>query len=349
MNILIVHVGNAVEGIRQESETNYLIRKDLISGKLRTYLKQDITNADSQMNSLIDQGVDIEYGHFSERKSFKKNLQAGLKIRKLSEHSDLVHVLWGSTTALITVLFSKKPVVISYCGSDLMGATNANGKMTKGGVISRWFSRVSAHFARQIILKSEKMKADLPLNVLSKTIVIPNGVNTQKFHPKNQEECKIKLGWDLRKKYVLFFYTEGQVVKNVEMANAVLDKVKQELPETELFVASGIPHQDLLFYYNAADVMILTSHHEGSNNSLKEANICNTPIVSVDVGDASQRLNGVKNSYILKDFEIEPFANKVIKVLESNKRSNGSIDLVNVSEENIAKMVINVYQNVLTA
>jgi teichuronic acid biosynthesis glycosyltransferase TuaC len=348
MKVLLVHVGNEVRNPDLSKEF-YLERKSLLDGKLKYYLKHDIINADIQMQSLIDAGIEVEYGHFSSRKSIIGLLKAGKKIRLICKREgiDLVHVLWGSTTALLTVIVSTTPVIISFCGSDLLGNKSISGRLTVGGRINRIFSKIAARFSDHIITKSEKMASILSQKIRAKTSIIPNGIVLDEFYPLPTLDCKIKLGWDTSKKHVLFFYTEGQVVKNSSMAKEVMEIVKQKIPVAELVIATKIPHENLVYYYNASDIMILTSFHEGSNNSLKEARACNLPIVSVDVGDAKERLKYVNACHVIDSYDPDEFAEKVVEVLKSGKKSDGTRYSDEVSIGNVASQIIEVYKKVL--
>lgn len=349
MKVLMIHVGNELNSYDKTKPDFYLHRKSLVDGCLKPFLKHDIINADRQMQSIIAQGVDIEYGHFSNRKSLHGIYKAGKKIRQIckEENIDLVHVMWGTIAALVAVYFSPRPVVISYCGSDLLGIKNQFGHLTKGGKINQIFSNIAARFATHIITKSEQMRTVLPKSVLAKSTVIPNGVDLTGFYPLQIKESKEKLGWDTSKKHVLFFYTEGQVIKNPIMAMRIMELVKHEIPDVELVTATNIPHEQLLYYYNASDVMILTSFHEGSNNSIKEAIACNLPVVSVNVGDAMERLGHLDACHVVDSFDPFLFKERVVSVLNAGVRSNGVNSIVEVSIENVAKKVVAVYKKVL--
>lgn len=349
MKVFIIHVGNELSLFNLKNPEFYLKRKSLIDGELKYFLKHDIINADLQMRSLINEGIEVDYGHFSNRKSILNLFKTGWKLRQITSNKDIdiVHVLWGSTTALMTVLFSKKPVVISFCGSDLFGAKNGAGQLTKGGKINRFLSKFASLLSAHNITKSNQMLQFLPEKSQSKTTVIPNGVDLKGFYPMNNADCKSKLKWDANKKHILFFYTEGQLVKNKPMALNVFNHIKKHIEQVEIKFITKIPHEELVYYYNAADVMILTSFHEGSNNSIKEANACNLPIVSVDVGDTRERLENVSNCYVLDSYDELLFANKVMEVLKSGKRSNGIKEAEKVSLEKVAHNVINVYKKVL--
>lgn len=118
----MLHVGNVVEPDNQKPDEYYYQRMSFPEMELHYYSKWDITNADSQMHSLMDKGIQIQYDHFSDRKSGKMLMKAGFKLRKvISEYEpDLIHVFWGTTTALMTVLFSSKPVIISRVDKEIL-------------------------------------------------------------------------------------------------------------------------------------------------------------------------------------------------------------------------------------
>lgn len=330
------------------SEQHYLIRKMLFGNRNGNFLKHDIINADSQMTSLVENGLDIDYGHLSERRSIKSLLKAGMEIRRRSAQRDVhvVHVLWGSTTGLITCLFSKKPVVVSFCGSDLFGSKRIDGSLRIGGKINRFISGYVACLANWNITKSKAMAAELPTRAQKKVSVIPNGVNLKGFYPMNRDEARQRLGWDLKKKYILFFYTQGQEVKDPDLAKASFKFIQAKFPDSELVIATKIAHEELLYYYNASDLMLLTSFHEGSNNSLKEARSCNLPIVSVKVGDAEERLTDVTQCAVIDSRDPEEIGKASISILETEQRSNGFDFSKDVDMATIASRIAEVYNKV---
>jgi glycosyltransferase involved in cell wall biosynthesis len=349
MKVLMIHVGNEVKKSPSLGSEYYLKRKAFLDGENKYFLKHDIINADNQMQSIRDNGIDVHYGHLSKRKSIFSLFKAGLRIRDicLNENIDIVHALWGSTTGFITTIFSPCPVVISFCGSDLLGTKDDEGNITFGGKINRFLSKTASYMSKHNITKTEQMRSMFPKKIRLRTTVIPNGVDLRAFYPMDTFHAKEKLDFDTSKKHVLFFYTKGETVKNENMAKMVMSIIKDSIPEAELVVATKIPHENLLYYYNASDVMILTSYSEGSNNSIKEAITCNLPVVSVNVGDVWERLLNVKNCYVVKSYDPDLFAQKVIEILESRERSDGVKFSDSVSMPYIAHRLIKVYNNII--
>ncbi len=349
MKVFQLHVGNKAKKDPTLPEDYYLQRISFEDSKFRYYLKQDIVNADNQMQSIIRKGVKVEYGHFSERKSILSLIKGGFKLRKICKEKeiDLVHTFWGATTAFMAILFSPCPVVISFCGSDLMGNVSSNGKYSISGKISTLLSQLSAIGAIKIITKSEQMRSVLWSISRHKTVVIPNGLDLTLFKPQKRDEARKIIGWALKKKIIIFFDGMGALVKNLSLAKKIYAEVCNEIPCVEFKILNKIPHEKLVYYYNAADVMLLTSFHEGSNNSLKEAMACNLPVVSVDVGDARERLSNVQNSFVVNTYDAKELAKYVISVLLNDNRSNGSKFSKEVSINNIADKVIKVYDSIL--
>lgn len=348
--MFLVQVGNPVDKKGRHDPANLLERKFLVKNILGYYMKKDIINADEQMQSLNQVKIKTDYGYLNGRRNIFQLFNAGLIIQKMSakKEIDIVHALWGATTSLITVLFSKKPVVISLCGSDLIGSYTKDGRKTWNGRVSRLLSLLASLMADHIIVKSAFLKSQLWRILWHKTTIIPNGINPEKWYTLDKYECREKLGWNKTSKVILFFNGSGAYVKNQNFAEKVFAKVNERIPDASFVIAEHIPHEDLVFYYNAANVLLICSLHEGSNNSLKEAMACNLPIVSSNVGDAFERLNKVKNCYVLNGWEEEPFAEAICKILVSGERSNGRDHIEDLTLNAVACKIKMVYEKILS-
>jgi len=344
----MIHVGNAIKKRDPQKSSAYYLKRfsfpDLIE---KDYSKHDIVNADSQMQSLIKYGVKISYGHYSKRKSLISLIKSGFKLRKIivTKNIDLVHVLWGSSTALMTTIFSSVPVVISFSGSDLLGTVNAAGKLTFGGKINKLFSQIAGLQASFIITKSEQMKNILWKFSKKKAVVIPNGVDLSTFSSIEKNEARRKIGWGKDEKIILFFDGNGAEVKDPQLANEVFAIVKEKLSSVHMKIINNVAHEQLKYYYNGADIMLLTSFHEGSNNSIKEAMSCQLPVVSVNVGDAYDRLNGVTNSSVVDTRDPVLIAESVIDILKKCNRSNGREFVSSLSLKQCGIKIVEIYKS----
>ena len=98
------------------------------------------------------------------------------------------------------------------------------------------------------------------------------------------------------------------------------------------------------FYFNATDLVVLSSLWEGSPNVIKESMSCNTPVVSTDVGDVREIINSAQGCFI-SDSSSENFS----KAIEMSLLNKQKIDYRNViykyRSEYIAIKIINIYKN----
>lgn len=275
-----------------------------------------------------------------------------IEVRRKSRQADLVHAQYGSLTAFIAYLGKgSKPLVISFGGSDLLGAAGAGWKWKLRNWITRQMSLWAANGCDSVIVKSQTLLNSLPLGLHKKATVIPNGVDIRVFCPNNKQEAKKRLGWSENIYYVLFTPSRANnvLVKNLPLAKEVIRLVNERMgPVSIEFILDKTPGQvaDMM---NAADCLLLTSLHEGSPNVIKEAMACNLPIVTVHVGDVMERLWAVKNSFVVDSYSPDLLNARVELVFNTNERSNGmeEIKRQQLTSEDVALRIINVYNKVV--
>jgi glycosyltransferase involved in cell wall biosynthesis len=180
-----------------------------------------------------------------------------------------------------------------------------------------------------------------------KCFVLPQGVDTNIFFPINIIKSIKKINYPIKGKIIIFFPSDYAWVKDYKLAKKVFNLVKLKLSNTYFINVNNIKPSMMNYVYNAADVLLLTSKHEGSNNSIKEAMCCNLPVVSVNVGDSFERLRFVNNSYVSKSRDPHELSNLVVKVLISNERSNGTKFLKKISLEECALQTKKIYKSII--
>lgn len=306
--------------------------------------------AKRQVDSLRQLGVETEIYMFKNRRSISGLLQGGLAVRRLARSfgADLVHIHFGAAQAVAGVLLSGKPTVISYCGSDVLGNYDASGRKTWSGVLSGVLSRISAFGCRSAIAKTQELKQALWLPwVQKKCWVIPNGVDLELFRPIPQSEARSTLGWDHKDPVVLFMDRKGAWVKDPALAHATFQEAKAMAGDLRLYVVERESPDRMPLLYNAADALLLTSRHEGSNNTIKEALACNLPIVATAAGDARERLAGVRHSYVCSRDPRE-LGQRLFQVATSRERSDGRERMSELSLERVAMQIKRTYEAVLS-
>jgi len=243
---------------------------------------------------------------------------------------DIVHAHY-SLSAFVATISGARPLIVSLMGSDAY--TKPLFK-----VIIRIFQRFCWKI---IILKSIDMKKSLGLK---NAIVIPNGVDFDKFGPMDSGIAIRLAGWDSNKKHVLFAASPKRWEKNYDLAKKAFDVLS--LNNVELHTLEYIPNQEMPFYYNAANVVLLSSLWEGSPNVIKEAMACNRPIVATDVGDIKWLLGDSMGCYLAK-FDTMDYAKKIQNALTFGKRTNGKERMIQLQldSKSVAKKIINIYNS----
>lgn len=288
-----------------------------------------------QAQSLEEKGIQVVFYNIigTGLKGYFKNIIPLKKILK-TENPELIHAHYSLSGIVATLTLTSKPIIVSLMGSDVLSTNKFIFLFTKF---------LSKFIWNQTIVKSEQMHSVLSN---TKAIVIPNGVDINVFKTKNALESKQKLGWSTSNFHLLFASDPNRPEKNYALAANGIDLVKKSIPNLEVHYLKGLNTTEMVEYYNAADLLLLTSFHEGSPNVIKEAMACNCPIVSTKVGDVINVINGAENSFLVS-YEPNDVAEKIIKVLKNPSRSNGRSKIQNLSSEKIAERIIELYSKTI--
>nr|WP_154018524.1 glycosyltransferase [Halolamina rubra] len=241
---------------------------------------------------------------------------------------DLIHANYG-LTAPHALCQPNLPVVLSLWGTDLFG---------KYGRVSK----LCARWADEVVVMSPDMAAALDCE----SHVIPHGIDLERFRPEPAAPARERVGWTDEGYHVLFPYPPEREVKNYPRADRVVDAARDHLeaPIT-LHAVTGVPHAEMPSYLNAADALLLTSHHEGSPNAVKEALACNLPVVATDVGDVRTRLDGLPQAHVGRsDAEL---VDGLVAVLRSDERPRGRDRVREISRQHTGEQLLSLYRTVV--
>lgn len=301
----------------------------------------------SQGESLIKTGVELEYFTIKGKGigGYAKailNLRRQLKKKKVA----LIHAHFGLCGWVAQLARRREKLVVSFMGDDIVGSNHHGGGIKP---FSRFIAKINVFLAKRfydyIIVKSEEM-LDKCATISSRFQVIPNGVDLDRFFPVAQKEAKMKLGLSLSNKYLIFVADPARIEKNFCLAEAAF--IISEIPDTILLQIYAKSVEDLPLYYNAADLLLLTSFHEGSPNVIKEAMACNCPIVATDVGDVRWVLGETKGCFIARHNPGE-VAEKLRSAIDFGKRTNGRQRIIDLGLDNVtvANKIVQIYNRVV--
>ena len=281
-----------------------------------------------QVEALQKAGVICEYFNVEGKgvMGYLRNYRPMLhKIRAF--RPDIIHAHYG-LSGLLANLQRRVPVVTTYHGSDI------NNKKVLP------FSKIAMQLSAWNIFVSKKNIAIA--GIKKRFSLIPCGVDTELFRPMDKQAARQQLGFVVNEALVLFAGAFNNKVKNPALAIAAVET----LPNVHLLELKGYSRQQVAVLMNAVDVCLMTSHTEGSPQFIKEAMACNCPIVSVNVGDVEEQIQGVENC-VIAEKKSEDIAEKLQKLLKKNEKSNGSEFIINkeLGSSSITTKLISLYQN----
>ena len=285
----------------------------------------------NQGESLVREGIDVVYYTIKGKglKGYLSNIKP-LKNYLKGNSFDFVHAHF-SLTAFVASLAGVKPLVVSLMGSDV-----------KSSFFYKILIRVFAFLFswRSIIVKSQDMYDDLGIKCAQ---IIPNGVDITRFKKMDKVECQEKLGWNKSKRHILFPANAERREKNYQLAIEAISFLNN--PLVEIHSLHNVPNEEMPIWYNAADVVLLTSLWEGSPNAIKEAMACCRPIVCTNVGDVAWLLDGVDNCYVV-EHKSEEVVEKINLALNGSSITKGidKIYKLNLTDKQVVNQLIGIYK-----
>ncbi len=256
----------------------------------------------------------------------------------------LVHVHAGET-ALAARCFLGPPMLVSYCGDDLLGDPQDDGTIPARSRIRAGVLRAHARLFPATITKSREMHDRLSPAAQRRNTVLPNGVDPDLFAPLDHAEARQRLGWDLDERVALFAATKPDIPrKRRVLAEAACARASDALGPIRLHVSGLTPPDDMPVLMSAADCLLHTSSLEGSPNVVKEALMCNLPVVATASGDIPELLDGVDPSFVCAP-DADSLAEGLVRCLEEPRRSNGRGQLEGtLGSSAIARRLLEIYR-----
>lgn len=302
----------------------------------------------SQGESLVLAGLEVEYFLVIGRGilGYLKNV-IPLARRLHKGRFDVIHAHY-SLSGIVALLANRGrlPTVVSLMGGDVDGILGETGRQTWAGRINIRLSDLACKMADKVIVKSANLKAKVPVSLHGKISTVPNGVDTQLFHPLASTECRRRLGLPSDVKLVLFLGNPAELRKGYSLAVRAVEALQETVPGARLISPYRIGQEEVCLYLNACDVLLLCSTGEGSPNVIKEAMACNCPFVSTDVGDARDRAKGCANS-IIAGADPRSLAFALAQVLETGSRSNGRERLSGLTLGEVAHVLVALYEKAI--
>lgn len=285
-----------------------------------------------QAGALKSVGCEVEYFGLKGKgvKGYLANLSA-LK-KKIKEFCpDVIHAHYG-LSGLFANLQRKVPVVTTYHGSDINDS--------KVLPFSKCAVRLSAW---NVFVSRKTMEKASPKQRYS---LVPCGIDFTDLQLTPMLEARKRMRLRENTRYVLFAGAFDNQVKNAALAKVSVAGLGGE---TELVELKGYNRDEVTLLMCACDAFLLTSFSEGSPQVIKEAMACGCPIVSVDVGDVKERVEGVEGCFVASSFDAKELTELLGKALAFEGRTSGRGRLAIDGLENlkVASELLIIYKKVV--
>lgn len=285
-----------------------------------------------QVEDLSRLGVGVRLLAFDASDDRRRYLKAAVCLRRLveTEKANLVHAHYGLTGA-VALAQRRLPVVTTFHGSDASGHLG-------------WQARVSWVVARQStpVFVAQHLAARIGLPDAE---VIPAAVDTDLFVPADRGDARRRLGWRIDRRYALLPGARGNPVKRPDLFDAAVVEARRSVAGLVGVSLEGFARHHVPDVMNAVDVCVLTSDFEGSPVTVRESLACNTPVVTVPVGDVPALVTSLPGCAVVPRDAIA-IGRGIVAALCSDRahalRARAEVD----SRRRIAERLLAVYERV---
>lgn len=317
-------------------------------------------------------------------------LEAGVRIRSLQKRGrwDLLAFLFQ----LGRVMREERPDILHSYLTDLVtvilkpwfpstkivwGIRSSNMDLS----LCDWLTRVSckltfrlSRFADAVIANS---RAGRDYHIAQgysreKVVVIPNGIDTQRFRPDPEARRHVRSEWGIQDKeqvigivgwlrpmkdHPTFFQAASLLAQKRNHLRFVcvgagaseyresLHRLTQSLKLTDHVIWPG-GRSDMPAVFNALDLLVSSSITEGFSNVIAEAMACGVPCVATDVGDSAWLMGNTGE--VVPPHEPVALANAMGKLLARRPRTAIQIRQRIVEQFSVEKLVADTEQTLLT-
>ena len=315
--------------------------------------------ADHQLPFVTEQGEAIraagcEVEYFLIKGNYLKAVKA-LKTKIREFKPDIVHAHYG-LSAITAELQSLVPVVTTFHNGETLNP------------VVNFVSSLMSLRAKHVIYVAQHIR-DLSYFKARNYSNIPCGVNMDECVVMDKAEARRQLGWDPNKKYILFGGAFSNERKNYALLKQAVDIINSNPSSVNPLIPSpitcvemkGLSRAECVLRMNACDLFALPSHSEGSPQALKEAMACNCPCLATDIADVRELFGDEPGHWILRnprktherwdadEKSLDEMVQLLNDALKFEGRTNGRQRILDLelSNEQVAKRIINIYKEIL--
>jgi len=221
---------------------------------------------------------------------------------------DVIHVHYGLSGLFMLLLPFRRVwrrVVITLHGGDILPG--------QGKYVQVFLTKLIVSKAGVVITLNEEMNEQVR-SINTSVVKIPCGVCPELFTP---HKC-------LRENIIVFPGAVNRWVKNYPFFESVFEQYSLISQDASIVILDGMTREQVSQLLSRASALLMTSHSEGSPQIVKEAMLCDVAVVSSDVGDVKDIIDGIKGCAVY-ELHAAPrdVAEQLFLAIEASRISQG--------------------------
>jgi len=224
---------------------------------------------------------DVELELFSFPPGLRSYPTAAVRLRRRRGRRppfDIVHAHFG-LTAWPALLAGLGPVVVTLHGNDLFHPR------------SNRITRAALPFTALPVTVSREFSENLPgAGTTRRVAVLPVGIDLARFRPIPRREARERLGLEPDGPYLLFPHDPARPLKR-------FDRALEAAGDVPLLRIGRVAPEEVPYWINAANAVLVPSQAEGFGLSAIEAIACGVPAFGTPVGIHPVALGGIAGAY----------------------------------------------------
>lgn len=259
--------------------------------------------------------------------------------KRLQQNSyDIIHCHYGLSALFMLflgkTLLLKSSYIITLHGSDIMPQA--------GNYLQQRISLMASKRSDMVIAVSHSMNDILKKNDIKHTN-IPCGVDTTIFNIGNHHRAGFN-----NKNIIVFPSKPENKIKNYPLFLEAMKKVSKSYKNLRFATIDNMNRLEVAKLLNRAKCLVMTSMSEGSPQVVKEALMTGLPVVSVNVGEVHEILEGLPNCFVSKHYdsdEIADYVNLVLNTKIDRSTLRNTFMKKGYDQNSICKKIYSVYKN----